>query len=463
MVIERFEQFLAKPLFLKDSTAPLCGKHVLRALPGKRLVLLAEWQNQAVVAKLFFGIKAKLRMQREVRGANYLQKAHVQSPRLLYQGHLSGEKIYVVVFSYLSGASDLLQAYETADKRQKQHLLRQLLLTLAHHHQQGLLQRDLHLQNFLYRDGQIYTLDPAQIRQKTRLSQATCLQHLALLLAQLGPCVDAWAVPLVDVYCRARHWPNQTVVKTKLQQLLWQKRKQRAQRYLRKMYRTCSDVYVSQSFRKRILCRQDKRNLLPWLQSADLLAQASTPWLKAGRSSSVARITVNDQQLVVKRYNWKGIGHALRRAFQISRASRCWKAAHLLLWCGIATPKPVAIVEERWGWLRGRAYWVTEYVAGEPLMTVWDKRKEQQEYLLQQLQAILQTLDVWRIYHGDMKASNILLASDRFYLLDLDALRGFRWFWRWRFKDKDRRRLLVNAIFQDIYVDELIQVGKISC
>lgn len=450
MVTEQFKQYLAKPLVLKDHTAPLFSKQVLRALAGKRLVIKGEWQNQTVVAKLFFGMKAKLRLQREVRGAMYLQKAGVQSPCLLYQGRLQEEKTYVVIFTYLSGANDLQQAYQTADLNQQQHLLQQLLLTIAQHHQQGLLQRDLHLQNFLTLDGRIYTLDPAQIRQKKRLMDATCLHHLALLLAQFDPNVDVWAVPLLDVYCQARQWSNPTGVKSQLQRLLWQKRKQRVRRYLRKIYRTCSDVYVSRSFRKRILCRQDKLALLPWLQSTDLLALASTPWLKAGRSSSVARITVNGQHLVVKRYNWKGIVHAVRRAFQTSRASRCWKAAHLLWWCGIATPKPVAIVEERWGCLRGRAYWITEYVDGEPLMTVWDKRKEQQEALLQQLHSILQILQVWRIYHGDMKASNILLASDGVYLLDLDALRGFRWFWEWRFEGKDRKRLLANAIFKNL-------------
>ena len=70
--------------------------------------------------------------------------------------------------------------------------------------------------------------------------------------------------------------------------------------------------------------------------------------------------------LVVKRYNMKSVSHRISRLFRRSRASRAWSYGHLLNSLGIRTPHPIALIEERFGFLRGKAYLITEYCSGYP-------------------------------------------------------------------------------------------------
>ena len=81
--------------------------------------------------------------------------------------------------------------------------------------------------------------------------------------------------------------------------------------------------------------------------------------LKRGRTATLARVEVNGRQLVIKRYNIKGPVHALSRSWRPSRAWHSWLEGHRLNFLGIATPRPLALVEQRAGPLRGKARWVS--------------------------------------------------------------------------------------------------------
>lgn len=74
---------------------------------------------------------------------------------------------------------------------------------------------------------------------------------------------------------------------------------------------------------------------------------------------TVVRVSVSDLDCIVKRYNLKNLRHALSRCWRPSRAWHSWRAGHLLRHLGIATPEPLAVLEERFGFLRRRAFLVT--------------------------------------------------------------------------------------------------------
>jgi hypothetical protein len=141
--------------------------------------------------------------------------------------------------------------------------------------------------------------------------------------------------------------------------------------------------------------------------------------------------------IVVKRYNVKSPLHRVRRWFK-SRARTAWRNGHRLEFLGIPTAAPLALVEERFGPLRGRSWLVMEDCGDDDLDGAV-ARDGWREVWLDQLVALLGILRALGLGHGDMKATNVLIRNDVLHLIDLDALGersgGYR---------VDRDRLLSN-------------------
>ena len=88
---------------------------------------------------------------------------------------------------------------------------------------------------------------------------------------------------------------------------------------------------------------------------------------------------------------------------------------------GINTVKPVAMVEERFGPLRGKAYFITEYIDG-PDATVLPEIENPSAEMISIVE-ILKGLSAAGVSHGDLKASNFLLSSDGAVIIDLDSMK----------------------------------------
>jgi len=140
--------------------------------------------------------------------------------------------------------------------------------------------------------------------------------------------------------------------------------------------------------------------------------------------------------------------------------------------CKISTPKPVALVEERFGPLRGRAWYVSEYVQGDDALSLCNPPAG--VFIDAQADAasvvtVLKRLAHCRISHGDMKGSNFILARQGATVIDLDAMKqhehepGFR-----RAQRRDLRRFMRNwktcpetaAMFQKLIDDSHVISGK---
>ncbi len=126
--------------------------------------------------------------------------------------------------------------------------------------------------------------------------------------------------------------------------------------------------------------------------------------LKAGRSSTLALVDINGRRLVIKRYNIKNRWHAIKRCCRPSRASVSWRNAHLLLFLGISTPRPILLLEKRVGPFRSRAYLVTEYVEGKDAYSFFhDDRSNSMELkgLVRNFKGLFRALAGQFISHGD--------------------------------------------------------------
>lgn len=192
--------------------------------------------------------------------------------------------------------------------------------------------------------------------------------------------------------------------------------------------RDSSRYVVEKNWKHRIICdrnyyTKDMQTLLN--QPDDFIAHGEV--LEHGNACTVSKISLENCRVVIKRYNNKSFWHSINRRIRPSRASICWENAHLLQYNKILTPKPIAILEERFGPLRGKAYFLTEYIEGcqllefMPQMTV----RNRLEKIADQVIRIFIKLYKQNIRYGDTKASNFIVSEDNVYLIDLDSMRKY--------------------------------------
>ena len=178
------------------------------------------------------------------------------------------------------------------------------------------------------------------------------------------------------------------------------------------------------------------------------LQQAGSKYLKQGNTCTLWQVRAGQHMLVVKRYNIKGLTHRISRMFRATRAAVSWKNAQRLQMCGISTPKPVALIEERFGPLRGRAWYVSEFVQGDDALDLCNPPADRlidAQADVGSVVALLTQLAHCRISHGDMKGNNFILTRQGATVIDLDAMKqhvhksGFQ-----RAQRRDLRRFMRN-------------------
>ena len=406
----------------------------LRILPGKRLTGIARWRGRPVIAKLFIAARgSKRHWQRECRGAETLQAHALPTPALLARGTLAGGGHYVL-YDYLPAArspdpdavDDLSRVFEQAGRL----------------HAMGLLQEDAHFGNFLIDGERLLFIDGDAIRGAA--SPGECMANLALLFAQLSPAAEEDMRPVLLAAYRRGHpaagdGPGLATATERARQL-------RLADYLDKSLRDCSLFKVAKRVDRFFsVLREESGFLAPLLHDPDAWMEKGTP-LKRGNSATLVHIELDARPLVIKRYNIKSAGHALSRCWRQSRAWHSWLAGHRLDFLGIATPRPLGLIERRFGPLRGKAWLITEHCPGTHLSDLLAAHVEAPpEEVIAAMATLFRQLAAARITHGDLKATNLLWYAGRIVLVDLDATRQhdspatFAKAWR-----KDRERLLRN-------------------
>ncbi|MET1077542.1 MAG: lipopolysaccharide kinase InaA family protein [Pseudomonas sp.] len=428
----------------------------LRVLPGQRYVGLARWQGRAVLAKLLVGAKAARHFGREHLGARLLAEQGLPTPALLEAGQAPGQGAWLL-FEFLDDAHSLAQAWQAVAtavplSEPQGAVLGEALAMIAGLHARGLWQADLHLDNLLRHQGRLVLVDGGGVRAEVPgqpLSLPRVLENLGVFFAQLPVELEPFIEELLVHYLLvngAHGLPLEALLQAVAKVRRW-----RLGDYLRKVGRDCS-LFSARigAFGLRVVCRDVEATLRPLLADLDRATDQGHLY-KTGGAASVARVELGGWPLVVKRYNIKGLGHWLKRFWRPSRAWHSWREGHRLQLLGIATPRPLAVLERRWCGLRGRAYLITEYAAGHDIIEHFapyvDGTPPEGDLLA--LDALFAALRRERISHGDFKGYNLLWQSEgengRWALIDLDAMRqhtGERGFAR--AYARDRARFLRN-------------------
>jgi len=404
---------------------------LLRVLPGRRYVGAGVWRGRTVLAKLLVGRKAARHFQRERRGARLLAEQGLSTPLLLVDGLKQGEGGWLL-FEFLDGAQSLADAWSKVESLplladEQQQVLAKALTAIAQMHGKGLWQDDLHLDNLLLQDGKLYLIDGAGIRVEQAgkpLSRQKVLENLGVFFAQLPKALEPFIEELLVHYLlsNGEHaLPLETLLKQVDKVRGW-----RLKDFLRKVARECSLFSVRHgAFGLRAIRREEEALLGPVLDQADALL-ARGPLYKNGGSATVGRVDIGGRPLVLKRYNIKGFSHWLKRFWRPTRAWHSWREGNRLAFLGIATPRPLAVLEQRFFWLRSRAYLLTEHLAGPDVIERFAPYVESGEVPPAELEALEQLfaeLIRERISHGDFKGHNLFWQDDRWVLIDLDSMR----------------------------------------
>jgi hypothetical protein len=126
----------------------------------------------------------------------------------------------------------------------------------------------------------------------------------------------------------------------------------------------------------------------------------------------------------------------------------------------IATPRPIAIVEKRWGPFRQQAYFIYGFVAGTISSDIFTTRSTEQKDLApaaEKIILLIKQMQDAKLSHGDLKTANFVFCDDKVFIIDLDAMQK-HWlpFLHQRAKKKDIQRFLANWP-DDIAVQSLMR------
>lgn len=403
---------------------------LLRVLPGQRYVGAGVWRGRPVLAKLLVGSKAARHFQRELAGVKLLAEQGLTTPLLLADGLQDGEGGWLL-FEFLENAESLGDAWQKVESLpvladEQSAVLAEALGAIGQLHGKGLWQEDLHLDNLLRQGGQLYLIDGAGICAETAgqpLSRQKVLENLGVFFAQLPKSLEPFTEELLVYYLLSNS--EHALPLEALQKQIAKVRAWRLKDYLIKVGRECTLFSVQRgAFGLRAIRREEEAAMLPVLDQADALLDQGHLY-KTGGAASVGKVEVAGRTLVIKRYNIKGFAHWLKRFWRPSRAWHSWREGNRLAFLGIATPKPLAVLEKRFLWLRSRAYLVTEFLPGPDIIERFAPYVESgaaPESELQALDQLFARLIAERISHGDFKGHNLFWQEDRWALIDLDSM-----------------------------------------
>ena len=415
---------------LGDGRSLRCIQTV-RLLPGRRRTCLAELDGQPVFAKIFLDQKrGKVHWQRELAGIRAFEQRGILTAELLFAGELAGTDWPLIVLARIIEPLSLKKVWDSAEYKRREALLKAMIRLISSHHRAGIIQTDLHLDNFIISGSKIYSLDGAGVRQsKSEIGRQGSLANLALLLAQFDPSLESGISEVYSLYLAERGWRSDS--SDKLLQLVQKARQRRWEEVRGKLFRECT-AFVAQRGKGRleIFSRQDDMpELRALLADPDPSFPGRQQALKNGNTCTVWANVVASQSLVIKRYNVKSFWHGLKLSTRRGRALTSWENAHRLQFYGIATPRPVAVLKQRQGLLRPVSYFMMEKVTGsgaerwfqDTKIPVADKR-----HMSGKIAILIKQMQEQRISHGDMKASNFLITDLGPMIIDLDAMRQHR-------------------------------------
>ncbi len=411
-----------------DSGEEIVCLEVVRSLPGKRLVFLGEYAGAKVFVKQFLDPNKRERhWRRELDGLDAFKHSRIPTADVLYAGRTADQRLPVIVLEQLAGVKSVKQAWSEADTKSREQILKRMVVLLARHHRSGLCQTDLHLDNFVLDDREIFSLDGAGVVVHAGgVDQEAGLQNLGLFVAQLLPDWESYIPEIYELYSAECGWssgPGSDHLLIEVQKA----REGRWKGFRNKLFRNCTAFcHVKNSDSFYVVAREyADQEMSALLQDPDASFPGRDQAIKNGNTCTVWATVVNGRSLVIKRYNVKDFWHGVKLSLFTGRGARSWVNSYRLLFYGIPTPQPVALLKREGGLLNPTAYLIVEQLQAVDAMEWFHDPAvsiEEKVVMAEQVAQILGKLQQHQISHGDLKATNILIADGEAVLIDLDAM-----------------------------------------
>ena len=422
---------LSVPLqvLLANGQSLIC-EEVVRAMPGRRYVCRGSYDGKPVFVKLFSNSKkAKREWQSELSGIRALKAAGIYAPEIIFSEISEKSDTHLIVYAELLAAESARQRWEQGNETARQMLIMQLIELLSQHHAAGLRQSDCHLLNFVFSEDILYTLDASDIIVSgSPLSRNDSMNGFADLLGLLDAKYDDLLPGFYKYYWQCRESETDDTEQEALMRKVIKLREYKLRKYLDKIYRNCSEFIAEKSWRKILVRRRDAdNNALRELVNApdERLSDSQYSIIKDGNTCKVSLIENSTQRFICKRYNIKNAWHALSRAFRESRASCSWRNAHRLKKLNITTPQPYALIEQRFGPIRRKAWLLMPYIDGTSGYDFFrdENKRNQQHIAVSQFVSLFNKMLQAKLSHGDMKITNFIFSEDELFVIDLDSMR----------------------------------------
>lgn len=489
-----------KPLFhltLSDGSV-FVARQIVRKVPGNRLVVHGVWSDQEVFVKLFLGARAKQHSTRDQHGVKLLIDAQLTTPPILFSGQVKSIDVAdthlgiqeqidlsvcpVLVFKAITHANNAEDTWLTLPPQQKWPLLQALVETVAAMHNANLVHHDLYLKNFLSHSTleqpkeqaitwKIFILDGDGVKHHTvKELETLAFENLAVLISKLDVLeAEQYIAPILECYASKRSISEYSLNEVR-EMSLAHRRKVVSHYSDKKVFRTCTDVFVEQNLYRFIALASEYRSMMvPQLMQFpdDWIHNTLIKHLKKGNTSTVTLNRLGHEDCVVKRYNIKNLSHAMSRALRPSRAFISWSNAHRMRMYGFLTPKPIALIENRFVGIRRHAYFLSEYIESHDVRTYFQDTtitRQDKQRAVEQIVTLFNKLVLLQIVHGDLKYSNIKIVNHQPMLIDLDSLQEIRLKYRFLMQHKkelhrffqnwskdDEAFVLLNAAFKARY------------
>ena len=455
-----------------DTGETLTVLQIARVLHNQRLVCKCLFNKQEVYVKIFTALRANTHADREASGVKLLNQANILTPNLLLETTTNNQPILVI--TAINNAQNAEVFMQTADFLTRKSMAQKLVKAVALHHNANLIQTDIHLKNFLIANKNIVTIDGDGIRKFSQLKDDHAIQNLCVLLSKFDVLdLAKWQLDLSKIYSDTRTW-REVVEPEKLAATANLHRLTAASHYADiKVFRQCSDVNVTTKNTAMgglfyAASSDININIRKNMAEIDALMQPQN-MLKNGNTCTVVLIEIAGKKVVIKRYNIKSFWHGISRAFRPSRAAASWANAHRLSILGVATAKPIALLEQRiFGWLvgglRGKAYFLAEYVDAPDAAQYFarEQDKTQRAEAVKNIVTLFYKLLLLQISHGDMKASNIKMVDNKPVLIDLDSMRQHSYgYFAQKAHVRDLKRFMQNWLKQPALYNAFVKTFKV--
>lgn len=426
--LESWAKNADKNFHIKLNVDVLSLDESLRHLPGKRLTCRATWEGQTVIAKFFYGSQFLKHVAQEEFVLNALNDANIKTPNLLHVHQQ--DDFAVLIIEFIPESTSLLDWLNDSPNEQVfESVMSSVTALMLTCHQSGFLIKDPHLDNFLVQNNDVYIIDAGDISSTgVCLDDMQSIKNLALLYAQLPVGLDTAAYQILEKIINGSSL-NGCINKEYWQTLVLEQRRWRQKKFIdKKVFRECSAFICAQTRSKFVVAKRNTYTpeMEKALQEPDALIE-NGHLLKDGNTATVARVEINGQYYVLKRYNIKKPIHSIIRGFKWSRAAVSWRNGLLLEMLGIPTAKSYALIEERVGALRRRSFLLSEYIDAPQAWDIYEGESYSEQDKMEWAEKIcdlFMLLKQSKISHGDLKAQNILCPPSGALFIDLDGMKS---------------------------------------